>query len=252
MDGLARQRRAEGLPGSSIGWGPWSEVGMAAALRDRDGQRHVESGVEPISPEDGARLFIRALRGSPPHVAVASIRWNRFLEAFAGRGVPPFFREFVERRAEPASRVSSAGPTLVQRLLALPPAEGRDLVVAHVRETALKVLGLKTSQSLPLRRPFSEMGLDSLMAVELRNALGAAFGVAFPASLPFEHPSVEELAQHLYERFAPSAPGGAAVGEIDPGRAAELLRALPDLPDAEVDALLGRMVAETRATGEGS
>jgi phthiocerol/phenolphthiocerol synthesis type-I polyketide synthase C len=71
------------------------------------------------------------------------------------------------------------------------------------------VLGLPASYPLDLRKLLNEMGLDSLMAVELRNAFSASFGTTFPATLLFKYPTIQDLAQHLGERFAgaPAAEG---------------------------------------------
>jgi NAD(P)-dependent dehydrogenase (short-subunit alcohol dehydrogenase family)/acyl carrier protein len=242
LDGLAWQRRSEGLPGLSINWGPWAEVGMVAGLRDQDQRRHAEKGVEPILPGDGARAFGQLLRdGASSQLMVAPIRWGRLLEQLPGRDVPAFLRNQARESsvATTASTCPAEGPPLLRRLEEAPIAQRRDLILGHVRELALKVLGLPASHPIDLRKPLSEMGLDSLMAVELRNAFSASFGTTFPATLLFDYPTIEDIAQHLGERFAGAPAGEAqeASSVVTEGRA-KLLAEVRHLSDAEAESLI--------------
>ena len=119
-------------------------------------------------------------------------------------------------------------------------------------EQARKILGLGADAPVPLRQPFQEMGLDSLMAVDLRNAIGSALGQPQPASLLFDHPTAEALVQYL-AALVPAAPETAVVPPVDP--ATPRLPVLSDEPDlddlteAEAEALL---LAELGDTGVAS
>jgi acyl carrier protein len=194
-------------------------------------------GAELIAPDDGGRALALVLGAAgTAQIAVAPIHWERFVEASAG-GRQQFFRAF----SRAATGTPDAGPSFVRRLAELPPAQRRDDIVAHVRQTVLKVLGLSATHTLGLRRPLTEMGLDSLMAVELRNALSASFGATLPASLPFDYPTVEELSDHLAGLMEPSVPPSAAAParrDVGASGAEDLLARLPELPDSDVDALL--------------
>jgi acyl carrier protein len=117
----------------------------------------------------------------------------------------------------------------------------RTVVAGFVAASARKVLGLPGSAEIPPRQPFQELGLDSLMAVELRNAVGAALGRAQPATLLFDHPTPESLTDHLLsllptpDAAASPPPADAAAPTVaDAADAADVAA----LSEAEAEALL--------------
>ena len=102
-----------------------------------------------------------------------------------------------------------------------------------MRERALRVLGLDPGHALDPRAPLGDLGLDSLLAVELRNALGTTLKLALPATLLFDHPNVEALTQHLLDTLFPAAPPAAAPAPAP--KAGSVLDAVADLSDDEVE-----------------
>jgi NADPH:quinone reductase-like Zn-dependent oxidoreductase/SAM-dependent methyltransferase len=245
LDALAWQRRVMGLPAVSINWGAWAEIGAAAgpAVAERARQH----GLDPIAPERGLQALESLLSRSPAQTAVASVRWSTFLERFAA---PPFFRELAAR---PSARKSAhegapeGSSSIREALASATPGRRLDILLDFVQTQAAGVLGLGSAQIGP-RTPLNELGLDSLMAVELRNLLGQGLAIPqpLPATLVFDYPSVESLAGYLAESVlgineAPVAvqPALAAVQPAADGRlVAAMLDSLDALSDAEVNLLL--------------
>jgi acyl transferase domain-containing protein/acyl carrier protein len=227
LDALASYRHARGLPALSVAWGAWAQVGTVArrGLGARIARRHL--GL--LAPAAALEVLGRLLRAGSPRLAVMAVDWQRL-----GAGEEPALwrdlaREARERarRAPPGSSAAGAGAILAvsrdvlrQRLELAPAGERRAVLAAELAAQAGRILGLDPSRPLPPRRPLGELGLDSLMALELRNALGAATGLPLPASLLFDHPTLAELGAHLADRLRLPAGDGATVLPADPGAAA--------------------------------
>ncbi|WP_160310875.1 beta-ketoacyl reductase, partial [Streptomyces sp. 150FB] len=218
LDALAEQRRAQGLPAHSLAWGPWATTGgMTAHLTRSDDLRLRRSGMVPLTAEEALSLLDAALMSEQP--VLAPVRLDP--AALRARGVPHLLRNLVpaapRRTAAPAEQWS-------ERLAALPEEErDRALLDLVVRETAA-VLGHRTGTRLDPHRSFTDAGLDSLAAVELRNALAAAVGQDLPATLLFDHPDAASLAAHLRGLLAPATHQG-PLRDLD--RLGTLLAGLP-------------------------
>jgi acyl transferase domain-containing protein/NADPH:quinone reductase-like Zn-dependent oxidoreductase/nucleoside-diphosphate-sugar epimerase/acyl carrier protein len=246
LDALAHRRRSLGLPAVSIDWGAWSEIGAAAARGVVE--RVAEQGVEPIPPREGLDAFELAIVSGLPQLAVLPVDWRRYLAA--RQPVPPRLSALaaLEPRAEaPAAAADSA---LREELAAAPASRRRELLTAWVAGHAARVLALEV-EAVHDRRPLQELGLDSLMAVELRNVLGAGLGLErpLPATLVFDFPTVAAISDYL-ERDVLGLDGDSGESEpaAGPEGAADLLEAIQRLSDEEVERLLsergGEPVAE--------
>jgi acyl transferase domain-containing protein/acyl carrier protein len=221
LDGLARHRRANGLPAVSLAWGFWHQrSAMSAQLTEVDLRRLRRAGVLPLSNEDGMALLDAAW--SSDHSVLAAMRFD----AAAPRGQAwSLLRDHIRRDApaRSGSRASAPDqqegdePSLARRLVAMPDAERHRVLLDLVRTEAATVLGYAASCGTPApdRHPhagasvpdavdavdatkaFRELGFDSLTAVELRNRLSAVTGVRLPATLVFDHPTPHALAGQL-------------------------------------------------------
>ncbi|MCB9100063.1 MAG: amino acid adenylation domain-containing protein [Anaerolineales bacterium] len=202
LDALAHYRRAQGLPALSINWGGWSEIGMAAALNRQNNQRWAAMGVSLITPDDGLRVLAQLLPQSIPQIGVFPINWSRFGQQFAAGQVPPLLAAMVQTvpMQEQPGQAMLASSELMQQLEAAPLSKRRDLLLAHIRSQAVKVLGLDQAYALDSDQPLRELGLDSLMAVQLRNALGLTLGRTLPATLLFNYPTISELTDYLLKQ----------------------------------------------------
>ena len=201
-DAFAWYRQAHGQATVSINWGPWAEVG-AAADRSVSGP----SFLRQIAPRDGLIALDVALRRddrggglSRPQVAVLASDWSTG-GGSDGLLTSPLFREVAvaRRTAARSSALATAETeaTLRERLRATTPNRRRALLQDHVRTLTVRVLGVQPSDTFDVREPLRQLGLDSLMAVELRNLLAKAAERPMPATITFDHPSVSALTDYL-------------------------------------------------------
>ncbi|MEW1640333.1 type I polyketide synthase, partial [Streptomyces sp. NPDC093801] len=225
LDALAHQRRAQGLPASSLAWGVWDERGDQTRLADEDLRRMTRAGLVPLTADEGLHLLDTAR--TLDHAALAPVRLDLpALRARATGPVPALLRGLVRTPGRRTAQSAAPGPgglsAELSRLAALPPAERRDTVLTLVRNQVASVLGHATPEAIDPGRAFRELGFDSLAAMELRNRLAAATGVRLPATVVFDHPTPAALAAHLLEEIPGGHPGTALVtaAPATPGRTA--------------------------------
>ncbi|MGW2640810.1 SDR family NAD(P)-dependent oxidoreductase, partial [Streptomyces sp. NPDC001348] len=205
LDALAAQRQAQGLPGVSLGWGLWAPDagGMGAGLTATDLERMARAGVGAIGAEEGTALFDAALAAAQNHPHLVPVKLD--LAAWDTESTPALLRDLVRPRTRRTARASLAadagrpsGNTLQDRLTALPDtAARRELLLDLAREHAAAVLGFSGAHAVSTDAAFTELGFDSLTAVEFRNALAADTGVRLPATLVFDYPSPGAVADYL-------------------------------------------------------
>jgi acyl transferase domain-containing protein len=196
MDALAHSRRAAGLAGLSVNWGAWADVGSATEQGVSD--RIAERGLGLLPPAATLRLLGRLLVDAPPQVAVLAVDWSIYGRQH-GAAEQPFLTDVMFHGS--VASETPAPPvevSLATRLASTPTHLQTGLVLTYVREQAALVLDLDPL-AIDDRIPLSEMGLDSLMAVELRNLLRAGLGIegSLPATLAFDYPTLERIANFL-------------------------------------------------------
>ncbi|WP_237693551.1 SDR family NAD(P)-dependent oxidoreductase, partial [Streptomyces sp. SID2888] len=223
LDALMEHRRAAGLPGLSLAWGPWDQAGgMTETLSDAEAERLARAGMPPLAAEQGFALFDAALAagngtgtGSEDTTGTALVVPVRLdLAALAAQGqVPAMLRGLVRtrtRRTVAGGTVTADG--LVARLTALTAEERREALLDLVRTQAALVLGHADAASVDAAAQFRDVGFDSLTAVELRNRLSAATGLRLTATLVFDYPNAATLANHLHdELFGPETESALAL-----------------------------------------
>ncbi|MFI9246583.1 SDR family NAD(P)-dependent oxidoreductase [Streptomyces sp. NPDC053086] len=196
LDALAEVRRAEGLPATSIAWGPWAENGMARAVADRWEQH----GLPAMSPDSAiAELELSVNDPMAASLLVADVDWDTLAQVRAGVGAPKLLTELT-RHAPGNAADDGAAPadgSLRRRLTGLGAAEQERAVVEFVRSHVAAVLGHRRPDTVDTDRAFKELGFDSLAAVTLRNRLNAATGLKLSSTLLFDHPTVTALARVL-------------------------------------------------------
>jgi SAM-dependent methyltransferase/short-subunit dehydrogenase/acyl carrier protein len=251
MDALAHHRRARGLPALSINWGPWSRVGAAARAGAAD--RGEAQGLGSIDPESGLRVLDHLIRAGGAQTAVVNADWSKLLAPSAG------WRPALLRDLQPAGAPVSAAtpaapvrPSFTQELEDAPPLKKWPLLLAHVAEQAGRVLGLDPS-ALDARQGLRDLGLDSLMALELRNRLQRSVGRSLRSTLAFDYPTIDAIARHIavdvlelqMESAATATP--AAGAESNAAGVGDLLLDIENLSDEEVDKLFASRVTGPNA-----
>ncbi|MCX5612933.1 SDR family NAD(P)-dependent oxidoreductase [Streptomyces sp. NBC_00047] len=216
LDAYAARRRSQGRPVTSLAWGLWHQagVGMTSHLGTAELDRMRRQGIAPLSFEHGLDLLDAALaRPAGNFVPLQLDLRAAQSEVDQGRPAPALFRSLVRarpRRAE-APAAASGGPAgLRERLLAVPDDQRADLVTELVLREVAAVLGLTSTGSLSPQEVLKGLGLDSLMAVELRRRLATASGVPLPATLAFDHPTPEHITRLILSRLDLPAPASAA------------------------------------------
>jgi myxalamid-type polyketide synthase MxaE and MxaD len=240
LDALAARRRVEGLPALSINWGPWREVGMAARPGASAGQRSADWGIAAIEPRDGVRLLELLLKKPESNVVALPAEWETVLRPFAPGSEPSLLRSIAatERQARERRDASQPAGDLRARLVAAPPAEKLRELRELVRERVALALGVADASRLDFSLSFAKAGLDSLMALEVRNTLSSALGLPLSPAVLFEHPSIEAVAAHLAERIAVDAEAESAA-VADPTD-------LSSMSDEQVDEMLAKLLAESQ------
>jgi len=245
LDGLAHHRRAKGLPALSVNWSPWAGTGMAAGSAMR-----AIRGLKALSPAGGCRVFRRLLATESAQIAVLPVRWPAFLEQFAS-GIPPLLSDFAQwqtRGVEPAREAE-----LLRRLEDAPAEERAETLLSWLQELAARVLGLPDAVAADQTKPLHELGMDSLMAVEIRNFIGAAIGRTPPATLLFDYPTVEGISGYLRAEVLRMEFADAATQEAAPQAARNDSRAdrVADLTQMDEDEVQELLVGKLRAWTKG-
>jgi acyl transferase domain-containing protein/acyl carrier protein len=213
LDAIAEQRRALGFPATSIAWGPW-DAGIGATLAASSGQAWDAWGVRAFSPQQGLALFDVILHRNTPSVVVAvRADWSAYSRQFVPGRLSPLTTELFPRVANQSlAVVSSDDPT--QELKRLPPDLLRHRLREEVRVAAARVIGAEPGE-LDEQSTFRDLGLDSIMGVELMNSLGRRLGQRLPATLPFNYPTVGAVAEHLALLIAVPSTSTGEAGSTD-------------------------------------
>jgi myxalamid-type polyketide synthase MxaE and MxaD len=227
LDALALNRRARGVPATSIGWGVWEDTGL---IKDISGEQKTEilrrPGISVIPAARGADLFALLCQSGETVAAVLPIDWAEFRKARGARNYPIFSENMAaadaaRTGARAANRLSLAGDDM-------------DLTVRKAVGAVLKI----PPSRLDARKPLGAMGLTSLMAIELRNMLEGALTRPLSATLAWNHPTIEALVNFLGTGASkPFLTPVAETGSTDAVRGIELA-SLSNLTDAEAFAAL--------------
>jgi acyl transferase domain-containing protein/NAD(P)-dependent dehydrogenase (short-subunit alcohol dehydrogenase family)/acyl carrier protein len=209
LDGLCQKLRAAGVPATSVQWGPWQEGGMAALLGSKDAARFASRGIHPMSTGAALDALELVLERGVPEAAVLAVDWSRYSEIAAGFGRRSFYEQLAAAAPVTSARTAAADG-FMQRYRAAPAGQHRALLAEHIRQLALRSLGLDASTAVEDTRPLKELGLDSLMAVELRNALSQSLACSLPATLAFDYPTVATLAAHLVGKLSDTGTAASA------------------------------------------
>ena len=192
LDGLAWRQREHGYV--SVNFGPWSAAGMAdeAARAQLD-----KRGVRPLSPADALAGMADVMAGSSAQGVVARIDWASFLPLYQMAGKRGFLAELEREVPESAPAPTSSGTTqLVERLTAAPVQQRKKLVVDYLRDAVAEVTRIDPAEIREEAGLF-DLGMDSLMAVELRRRLERAVGKELPATLAMDYPRITDVANYL-------------------------------------------------------
>jgi acyl carrier protein len=246
MDGLMEMRRAQGVPGLSINWGLWADGGMSMQLNERHQRLLKESGLIALTQDQGMGALGQLLKtDGPARIMVANIQWPLFLAQFSGASLPGLYAGLNMAEAAPVAKAEGA-QDFYRQLMALPSAERGKALDKHARQTLAAVLGFSNPEKIKERDKFFDLGLDSLLAVEIKSRLEKALNTKLSATLIFDYPTFEALTQFLRNEILGSMDAASAESaETSALSLADMLSApnpgqdLDDMSAEELDTLLG-------------
>ncbi len=187
MDQLSHYRRRLGLPCIAINWGPWAEVGMAAPLTTR---LHTQ-GYKTLTPDIGLEVLGNLIRlCALPQIAVLPMNWQVFLKRLTK--TMPFFDQL--NGAAPSEKNDTL---LIDVIKSSEPHERMDAVEEHIKKYIRSVVGLSENTKLGMNVSVFDLGLDSLMAVELKNIIEKNLEKKLRSTLLFDFPTIKGLITYL-------------------------------------------------------
>lgn len=278
LDGLAQYRAARGLPALSLAWGLWARAtGITGHLSERDRGRMRRDGLTPLADDEGLALFDMARHSGSSTATPARLDLDALRALGDPAELPPVLRGLLHGRRRAADSGATQAATLTARLTGLDPAEQERIVLGVIRSHAAAVLGHESRDGVPADTAFTELGFDSLGAVEFRNRLKTATGVQLSTTVVFDYPNATKLARYIRDEIAPvhnpadeitgqvaALAARCAAAELAPDqvtevvdRLGELMRALSgtagtgaidDIDSADDDALFG-LIDQVRPAG---
>jgi hypothetical protein len=214
LDALASSRAGRGLPALSIAWGPWAGTGLS--VREGGADRLLAlSGVEGIDPVTGMRWLDRLLGLTTPQVVVAPVDWRRWASGSAVSAGTPLVSELVAAAGTTAAQAGGTvrrGGLTADELSAADPADRQELLEAYLRVEIARALDLSTDR-LDVEEPMNSVGLDSLVAVGIKNQIEVDLGISVPMADVLEGTSVRQLAERMLAPAEPDAFRPPADGE---------------------------------------
>jgi polyketide synthase 12 len=203
LDGLAAHRRVHGLPAISLGWGLWDQASaMTGGLRAADRARFGRDGIVAMSSDQALELMDTALIVNEPFMLPAHIDLAALRVKFDAGTLPPMFVDLINattrRQVDDSLAAAKSKSALLQRLEGMPEDEQHAILLDLVRSNIATVLGSSSPEAIHPDRAFQELGFDSLTAVEMRNRLKSATGLALSPTLIFDYPNSAALAGYMH------------------------------------------------------
>ncbi|MER6121058.1 beta-ketoacyl synthase N-terminal-like domain-containing protein, partial [Streptomyces sp. NPDC001743] len=201
LDALAARRRSQGLPATSVSWGLWQQdgTGLTATLGQAELARMHRQGVGALTREQGLAALDAALATQRPHLVSFKLELAPLLRR--PDEIPTLLRALVRVPHKRAGSSAAASSGLREQLKTLPEAERRTRLTQLVRREAAVILGVSGADGIGAQQVLKELGIDSLMAVELRRRLAAETGLTLPSTLAFDYPTPAAVAGLLIEKL---------------------------------------------------
>ena len=251
LDMLAHWRRKRGLRALSVNWGTWEEMRVASKTDKEEFER---AGLRPMPCDRALTALERLISADRTSGIVASVDWNTLRGVYEARRRRPLFAE-IQRRYSPehqrAPLQKSTAPksNLTQELQNASPVRRREIVIGHLRSLVASVLGFHPSREIDLEQGLFDLGLDSLMAVELKGRLESSLGQELPSTLIFNYPNIRALTDYILceaLKFAPESKTEISEPQVDPERAPSSGQPVDDLSEEEIAHLLLKKLEEIK------
>ncbi len=196
MDALIHYRQSLLLPGLTINWGPWGKIGMASRLGDNYQTQMASSGISFIAPEQGIKALNCLISKCEPQIGVFNIDWHQFKQQLPQNINMPLLEELISVKFIPTEERNS----FLSELEKLSATEREKKLNNYLQDCVAKVLGMKTNQ-IDVEQPLMSMGIDSLMAIEIRNQVQTDLEVDIPITKFMEDVNLTTLVIELNEQL---------------------------------------------------
>jgi len=252
LDALAHHRRAQGLPALSINWGAWAELGFAETEGGKSLTRRLALlGIRSMPPKRALEVMGRLLREDATQVVALPVNWRQYHEFYQAGTEPPLLAELANEEAAGRPQATHSGEKR-SAILDAAPGERPQLIQSYVTEQVARVLGLSSSQ-LDVQQPLTNLGLDSLMAVELKNRISADLGVNVPMVKFLQGFSVAQAAMQLLDQLTAevegqSEPRPVARARGDSGADEDVLAGIDKLSEEQVNSMLADLLTKDAVT----
>ncbi|MBF0240942.1 MAG: SDR family NAD(P)-dependent oxidoreductase [Desulfamplus sp.] len=210
LDSLAHQMRTEGIPALSINYGPWRDIGMAGNQNIGVSERWRAAGIEPLSYEVNLALLVVDIASMPAQVGIFSVEWRRFLARAGDGGDAQFLSELIafdsdnrDKSDEIIEESSAKTASMLSNLSRSPAMQRLSLVNTHICQRIASILNLSPNVCIDPDQSLFDYGLNSLMAIELKELLEVDLGQPLPATFAFDFPTVRGMCECLLESVEP-------------------------------------------------
>jgi hypothetical protein len=194
LDSLAYYRKSNNLPALCINWGIWTDVGMAVRIGSDKRERRAQ-GIGVIKPTQGVKVFDKVMRTDLTQIGIIPINWTEFVTTGALSHVDNFMLEFATMEVERQKMLNSdsSNKQILNQLKLLNEVEKKVFLIHYLQELGSKVMGLQVSEIDPFK-PMNQIGLDSLMSIELKNKIKMELDLDINVVKFMEGISMDELA----------------------------------------------------------
>lgn len=247
LDTLAHHRRSQGLPALTVNWGAVTDVGYVA--QNAEVAEHLKRiGLKPLPSQQAMKMFGVLLQQQATQTVIANLNWQQWAKFHPAASLPRF-SQVVELAPDSQLLDEEQQDSFKNRILAAEPTERKELLESCLREQVARVL-LTSAAKLDIEQPLTNLGFDSLMAVELSNSIKNELNVEVSPVKLIQIPSIIQLANLINEQLTNTvvaAQNLAKTPQIDSSNgveteeAGQVLAKLDELSDAEIDSLLNSM-----------
>ena len=257
LDAMAQLRRAADQPALTVNWGFWDEVGMVARSQREMGRGFAPQGMYSFSPDQGLAALGWLLEEEAVQTAVMPADWPKWWQFHPRAAQSALFANLVQLEMGQHSIHSpyaDEAPTLTREKVAETPVAERTLLIEEfISEQLSRVLRIDVEE-LDVHQSLGNLGIDSLMAVELRNHVQASLGIVIPVAQLLQDPSISQLAQGILDQLKDTASPMSEVAITADSSAApeagsqegliaeQALEKLDTMSDSEVEAMLSQML----------
>jgi acyl carrier protein len=241
LDALAHHRRSLGLPATTINWGHMAGVGYVSRHQDLS-ELLTSRGFLGLSPDQAMKALSRTLQKKPIQTGVMRMDWQKVAKSLSTTELSQMLSALAGMSTL-EQQAGEEGSRIREVLLQAKPLEREEVIQTYIREQVARVLGASASK-LDSDRPLNELGLDSLMGVELKNRVESELTLSLPMRELMQSPTINSLSKAILGQLTTPASAPEATSSLAQETTEQLSARIAQLSDDEVNSLLNEMLDE--------